>query len=76
MGNVRRFATGWFKEEGSKMRKEDCIFCKIAEGTIPSATIYEDDDFRVIFQNKAAAVLLLANLSDGIILVSPCGVLM
>jgi histidine triad (HIT) family protein len=27
---------------------EDCIFCKIAAGEIPSATIYEDDDFRVI----------------------------
>lgn len=26
----------------------DCIFCKIAEGDIPSATIYEDEDFRVI----------------------------
>ncbi|MEE8885930.1 MAG: HIT family protein [Eubacteriales bacterium] len=27
---------------------EDCIFCKIAAGEIPSTTIYEDDDFRVI----------------------------
>ena len=26
----------------------DCIFCKIAAGEIPSATIYEDADFRVI----------------------------
>ena len=26
----------------------DCIFCKIANGEIPSNTIYEDDDFRVI----------------------------
>ena len=26
----------------------DCIFCKIANGEIPSATLYEDDDFRVI----------------------------
>ena len=25
-----------------------CIFCKIANGEIPSATVYEDDDFRVI----------------------------
>ena len=30
------------------MRDENCIFCKIAYGVIPSATIYEDDDFRVI----------------------------
>ncbi len=26
----------------------DCIFCKIAHGEIPSATLYEDDAFRVI----------------------------
>lgn len=26
----------------------DCIFCKIANGEIPSNTIYEDNDFRVI----------------------------
>jgi len=26
----------------------DCIFCKIANGELPSATIYEDGDFRVI----------------------------
>jgi histidine triad (HIT) family protein len=30
------------------MRKEDCIFCKIANGDIPSKTLYEDGDFRVI----------------------------
>ena len=27
---------------------ENCIFCKIASGEIPSATLYEDADFRVI----------------------------
>jgi histidine triad (HIT) family protein len=26
----------------------NCIFCKIAHGEIPSATLYEDEDFRVI----------------------------
>lgn len=26
----------------------DCIFCKIANGEIPSATLFEDDDLRVI----------------------------
>ena len=26
----------------------DCIFCKIANGEIPSATIFEDRDFRVM----------------------------
>ncbi len=26
----------------------DCIFCKLAGGEIPTSTLYEDDDFRVI----------------------------
>lgn len=30
------------------MKKDDCIFCKIANGEIPSKTLYEDDMFRVI----------------------------
>ena len=30
------------------MRDDNCIFCKIANGEIPSATVYEDDDFRAI----------------------------
>lgn len=30
------------------MREDNCIFCKIANGDIPSKTIYEDNDFRVI----------------------------
>lgn len=30
------------------MRKDDCIFCKIANGEIPSKTLYEDEEFRVI----------------------------
>lgn len=30
------------------MTDKDCIFCKIAGGEIPSATVYEDEDFRVI----------------------------
>lgn len=29
------------------MAEKDCIFCKIANGEIPSATIYENSDFRV-----------------------------
>ncbi|MCR5302713.1 MAG: HIT family protein [Lachnospiraceae bacterium] len=29
------------------MKKDDCIFCKLANGDIPTNTIYEDDDFRV-----------------------------
>ncbi len=30
------------------MINTNCIFCKIAEGEIPSKTIYEDEKFRVI----------------------------
>lgn len=30
------------------MKDCNCIFCKIANGEIPSATLYEDEDFRVI----------------------------
>lgn len=30
------------------MEKDDCIFCKIAGGEIPSKTLYEDGQFRVI----------------------------
>ena len=30
------------------MKDNNCIFCKIANGEIPSTTLYEDDDFRVI----------------------------
>ncbi len=34
---------------------QDCIFCKIAQGSIPSSTIYEDDMFRVILDLSPAA---------------------
>lgn len=30
------------------MKKEECIFCKIASGDIPSNTIYENSEFKVI----------------------------
>lgn len=30
------------------MRDDNCIFCKLANGEIPTATIYEDDEFKVI----------------------------
>ena len=54
------------------MRDENCIFCKIAAGEIPSATLYEDDDFRVILDiepaSKGHALILpkehYANLSE------------
>ena len=41
---------------------ENCIFCKIANGEIPSATIYEDEKFRVILDlgpaSKGHALIL------------------
>lgn len=30
------------------MKSDNCIFCKIAAGEIPSKTLYEDEQFRVI----------------------------
>ena len=37
------------------MKDNNCIFCKIAAGEIPSKTIYEDDKFRVIMDLGAAS---------------------
>lgn len=37
------------------MRDNNCIFCKIANGEIPSATIYEDEEFRVILDLSPAS---------------------
>ena len=36
--------------------REDCIFCKIANGEIPAATLFEDEDFRVILDLNPAAL--------------------
>lgn len=37
------------------MRDENCIFCKLANGDIPTATLYEDEDFRVILDANPAS---------------------
>lgn len=41
---------------------EKCIFCKIAAGDIPAATLFEDEDFRVILDlgpaSKGHALIL------------------
>lgn len=41
---------------------DNCIFCKIAAGEIPSATLYEDEEFRVILDlgpaSKGHALIL------------------
>lgn len=35
---------------------ENCIFCKIAAGEMASATLYEDDEFRVILDRFPSSV--------------------
>ena len=42
---------------------DNCIFCKIIAGDIPSATIYENDEFKVILDRFPA--------SEGHVLVMP-----
>ena len=57
------------------MKKDDCIFCKIAAGEIPSATVYEDDDFRAILDLGPAAkghtLVIPKNHSDNLLSVEP-----
>lgn len=36
------------------MKDENCIFCKLANGDIPTNTVYEDEDFRVILDASPA----------------------
>lgn len=37
------------------MKDNNCIFCKLANGDIPTATLYEDEDFRVILDASPAS---------------------
>ena len=52
------------------MKKDDCIFCKIAAGEIPSKTIYEDEAFRVILDlgpaTRGHALILPKNHADNL----------
>jgi len=38
------------------MKDDNCIFCKLANGDIPTYSLYEDDDFNVIFDAGPATV--------------------
>lgn len=57
------------------MKKDDCIFCKIAAGDISSATVYEDDDFRAILDLGPAAkghtLVIPKSHSDNLLSVEP-----
>jgi len=52
------------------MRDDNCIFCKIANGEIPSATLYEDEEFRVILdlgpasKGHALAKKMITKMTD------------
>lgn len=47
------------------MKDSECIFCKLANGEIPTNTLYEDNDFRVIFDlspvSKGHALIIPKN---------------
>ena len=52
------------------MIKDDCIFCKIAKGDIPSATIYESNELKCILDvapaNKGHALIIPKEHFDNI----------
>jgi histidine triad (HIT) family protein len=37
-----------------KIINDDCIFCKLANGVIPTNTVFEDEDYRVILDAAPA----------------------
>ncbi len=50
--------------------KENCIFCKLANGVIPTNSIYEDEDFNVILDmspaTKGHALILPKDHADNL----------
>lgn len=50
--------------------KDDCIFCKLANGMIPTNSIYEDEDFKVILDmgpaTKGHALILPKEHADNL----------
>ena len=41
--------------EARTMKKDDCIFCKLSNGDIPTNALYEDDVVKVIFDLNPAS---------------------
>lgn len=52
------------------MIKDDCIFCKIINGDIPSYCLYEDDSFKVILDiepsSKGHGLIIPKNHADNL----------
>lgn len=52
------------------MKKADCIFCKLANGEIPTNAIYEDEEFKVILDlapaTKGHALILPKEHADNL----------
>ena len=52
------------------MIKDDCIFCKLANGVFPTNKVYEDEDFTVILDaspaNKGHSLILPKQHADNI----------
>ena len=43
------------------MKDKDCIFCLLANGDIPTAKVYEDDDLTVILDAGPATKAMFYN---------------
>ena len=62
----KRISTKYYKNVSRMvliMKKDDCIFCKLANGIIPTNSLYEDDIVNVIFDASPA--------SEGHVLILP-----
>ena len=54
----KRISTKYYKNVSRMvliMKKDDCIFCKLANGIIPTNSLYEDDIVNVIFDANPAS---------------------
>lgn len=57
------------------MIKDDCIFCKLANGIFPTSAVYEDDTFKAILDIAPAAkghvLILPKNHCDDLLSITP-----